>query len=113
VTATATPTAIIAPIEAFNVFAWPNPVAGDTPVVFQYDLPTMDVRDVEIRIYTPAMRHIRTIMGCPRDYGTNRVIWDRRDFDLNDLSNGLYYYVIVAHQEVRKSRKVGKLVILR
>ena len=112
-TMTFTPTQIIAPVEVFNVIAWPNPVSDASPVTFHYELPTMDVKDVEIRIYTQAMRLVRVLERCPVQYGVNEVSWDKKSWGLDDLSNGLYYFLIIARQELKESRKIGKLIILR
>lgn len=79
-----------------NVYNYPNPFAHETE--FTFNLTGADIPDdLTIKIYTVAGRLIRTIevpVSSLR-YGFNRIRWDGRDNDGNEVANGVYFYSMV------------------
>jgi hypothetical protein len=79
-----------------NVFNFPNPFNNDT--YFTFDLRGTVVPDeFIIKIYTVAGRLIRVISVPSSDIfiGFNKIYWDGRDEDGDELSNGVYFYKVI------------------
>ncbi len=79
-----------------NVYNYPNPFKSNTYFTFQ--LTGSQVPDeLSIRIFTVAGRLIKTIPVPPSDLkiGFNKVYWDGRDQDGDNIANGLYFYKII------------------
>ncbi|MDZ7413818.1 MAG: hypothetical protein ONB15_09835, partial [candidate division KSB1 bacterium] len=74
---------------------------------------TAPAEKVEIRIYTLAGRLIRTLAPAPNEAGFNRLHWDGRDEDGDDIANGVYLYKLSAVQEGRQVAVIGKAVVAR
>jgi hypothetical protein len=97
-----------------DVFNYPNPFAGDT--YFTFTLTGDQVPDqVNIRIFTVAGRKVKEIMvpGTTMRIGNNRVYWDGRDADGDELANGYYFYQVSVHGEGKTESAIQKLVKLR
>ncbi|MDZ7338038.1 MAG: C25 family cysteine peptidase [candidate division KSB1 bacterium] len=96
--------------ELREVVNYPNPFRTGTD--FCYVL-TAPAEKVEIRIYTLAGRLIRTLAPAPNEAGFNRLHWDGRDEDGDDIANGVYLYKLSAVQEGRQVAVIGKAVVAR
>ncbi len=80
-------------IEPYN---FPNPFKSDTYFTFQ--LTGSSVPDeLRIKIFTVAGRLIKEISVLPSklQLGLNRIYWDGRDQDGDDIANGIYFYKII------------------
>lgn len=79
-----------------DVYSYPNPFSQET--YFTFNLTGSAPPDeLKIRIYTVAGRLIHTLLvpvGSLR-FGFNRVYWDGRDNEGNEIANGVYFYTMV------------------
>lgn len=83
-----------------NVYNYPNPFKDDTYFTFEL-LGTYVPEELRIKIYTVAGRLIREI-DVPQSsmqIGFNRLYWDGRDEDGDEIANGLYFYKVISKQE--------------
>jgi len=100
--------------DLLNVYNYPNPFKSDT--YFTFELRGIDAPDeFRIKIYTVAGRLIRDI-AVPRselNIGFNKIKWDGRDQDGDDIANGLYLYKIISKHNGITKTAVQKLVKLR
>jgi hypothetical protein len=97
-----------------NLYNYPNPFQRET--YFTFVLAGAEApEEVRIRIYTVAGRKIQqlTASGAQMQIGFNRVYWDGRDIEGDEIANGTYLYQV----EVRAGGTVvvesQKLVRLR
>lgn len=82
--------------DIINVYNFPNPFKTNT--YFTFELTGSQVPDeLRVKIYTVAGRLIREISIPPSELrlGFNRINWDGRDQDGDDIANGIYFYKIV------------------
>lgn len=80
-----------------DVFNYPNPFATNTH--FTFILKGNDKPDeIDIKIYTIAGRLIRDIKLASSDLITNfnKIPWDGRDQDGDEIGNGVYLYKVIA-----------------
>ncbi len=79
-----------------NVYNYPNPFKTDTYFTFQVG--SIIPETFDIKIFTVAGRLIREINVPSSELqpGFNRIYWNGRDQDGDDLANGLYFYKIIA-----------------
>ena len=80
-----------------DVYNYPNPFKNDTYFTFELtgsELPD----DFSIKIYTVAGRLIREmrIPASQIKIGFNKIYWNGRDQDGDEVANGLYFYKIVS-----------------
>jgi hypothetical protein len=100
--------------DLLNVYNYPNPFKNDT--YFTFELRGVDVPDeFKIRIYTIAGRLIRDIEVPQTDLniGFNKIGWDGRDQDGDEIANGLYLYKILSTHNGKTKSAIQKLVKLR
>jgi hypothetical protein len=97
-------------LELREVVNFPNPFRAGTD--FCYVL-TAPADEVNIRVYTLAGRLIKTLRDAPGAAGFNRVHWDGRDEDGDELANGVYLYKVTATQEGKQVAVIGKAVVAR
>ncbi len=88
-----------------DVYNFPNPFKSDT--YFTFELRGINVPDeLKIKIFTIAGRLIMDI-SLPQSalqIGFNRILWDGRDQDGDEIANGLYFYkMIYKNNEVVKT----------
>ena len=79
------------------VYNYPNPFKNDT--YFTFELRGTEVpEEFLIKIYTVAGRLIKDISvpSANLSIGFNRVYWDGRDQDGDEISNGVYFYKIIS-----------------
>jgi hypothetical protein len=80
-----------------DMYNYPNPFARTTH--FTFILKGQDKPDeLDIKIYTIAGRLIRDIKLSPTDLITNfnKIYWDGRDEDGDEIGNGVYLYKVIA-----------------
>jgi Peptidase family C25/Interleukin-like EMT inducer/CARDB len=97
-----------------NVFNIPDPFSHGTD--FTFTLTGASIPDeMKIRIYTVAGRAIQEIEVPPGDLhiGFNKIFWDGRDRDGDDIANGVYFYRIVTNGNGKEATTTGKMVKMR
>lgn len=80
-----------------EVYNYPNPFASETH--FTFELRGTELPDeVLIRVYTIAGRLIRDIKipSSTLKIGFNKIAWNGRDEDGDEIANGLYFYKVIA-----------------
>lgn len=80
-----------------DVYNYPNPFASSTH--FTFILKGKDKPDeIDLKIFTVAGRLIRDIKLTPTDLITNfnKIYWDGRDEDGDEIGNGVYFYKVIA-----------------
>lgn len=96
-----------------DVYNYPNPFENET--YFTFNLTGSDLPDeLKIRIFTVAGRLIREIFIPPSDlrFGFNKIYWDGRDQDGENIANGVYFYkisVVNNGQLLSETKKMAKL----
>ncbi|MEK6572061.1 MAG: FlgD immunoglobulin-like domain containing protein, partial [Bacteroidota bacterium] len=97
-----------------NVYNYPNPFAYDT--YFTFNLTGSTIPDeLTIKIYTVAGRLIRTIFVpvSVLRFGFNKIYWDGRDTDGNELANGVYFYTMVLKNGEKTDNVTQRLAKVR
>lgn len=82
-----------------QVYNYPNPFKDDT--YFTFELRGINPpEEFRIKIFTIAGRLIRelNIPTSSLQIGFNKIYWDGRDEDGDELANGLYFYKIISKQ---------------
>jgi len=82
--------------ELRNIYNFPNPFKNDT--YFTFELSSLLPEEIYIKIYTIAGRLIKDFSIPLSDLkpGFNRIYWDGKDQDGDEIANGLYFYKIIA-----------------
>lgn len=80
-----------------NVYNYPNPFKNETHFTFELR-GTVVPDEFIIRIYTIAGRLIREISvpASQMSIGFNRIYWDGKDEDGDEIGNGVYFYRVVS-----------------
>jgi hypothetical protein len=78
-----------------KVMNWPNPFKDKT--YFTFIMKGTGASDVKCYVYTVAGRKIRTLTldKSQQHVGLNKIEWDGRDEEGNDIANGTYLYRLV------------------
>jgi len=97
-----------------QVYNYPNPFKNDTYFTFEIrgsDLPER----LKIRIYTIAGRLIRNIEIPASDLniGFNKIYWDGRDQDDDQIANGVYLYKVIADFKDKIKDVTQKMALVR
>ncbi len=97
-----------------KIYNYPNPFEDYTHFTFELhgnDKPS----EVKIKIYTIAGRLIKEIQPSYSDYdiGFNRVLWDGKDQDGDDIANGVYLYRVIAKFNDKTKIETQKVVRMR
>jgi hypothetical protein len=97
-----------------QLFNYPNPFAGETYFSFVLTGARPPERGT-IRIYTVAGRKIRQIeiAAAALTIGVNKVFWDGRDNDGDDVANGYYFYQVQVNAGDKTEAAIGKMVRVR
>lgn len=95
-------------LDVFNI---PNPFHSTTTFTFTIASPSTP-DEVTINIYTVAGRMIRQFTA-PGIIGFNKVHWDGRDNDGDELGNGVYFYKVTVKQGGTQVEGISKLVKMR
>jgi hypothetical protein len=97
-----------------NVYNYPNPFAHQTQ--FTFNLVGSQLPDnLKIKIYSIAGRLIQELTVWRGDLriGFNRVPWDGRDRDGDELANGVYFYKVVMSVNGKTEEVIQKLAIVK
>jgi hypothetical protein len=89
---------------------YPNPVDGDFTTFYFFVGDHAD--SYELRIFTVAGRHIKTISGGYAS-GVQTFTWDLTDRDNRTVANGVYFYTLSLRLGDRSVKQTGKLAVLR
>lgn len=81
-----------------NVYNYPNPFAGETYFTFKL---TQIPDELSIKIFTVAGRLIKEINKNSSELNMdfNRIYWDGRDEDGDNIANGVYFYRIITKKD--------------
>uniref|UniRef100_A0A832DH05 Gingipain domain-containing protein n=1 Tax=Ignavibacterium album TaxID=591197 RepID=A0A832DH05_9BACT len=82
-----------------QVYNYPNPFKDDT--YFTFELRGVNPpEEFKIKVFTIAGRLIREIIVPPSSLqiGFNKIYWDGKDQDGDEIANGLYFYKIISKQ---------------
>lgn len=99
-------------LEALYVYNYPNPFSEKTYFTF---LLTQLPEDIKIKIFTIAGRLIKEIKieKSQLTVGFNRIEWNGKDQDEDNLANGVYIYKLIATDAGNNFSTTQKLVIAR
>jgi hypothetical protein len=78
---------------------FPNPFQDGTDIIFQLTAPA----SIELRIFTVAGKKLATFV-TKGENGYNRIYWNGRDADGDEVANGVYLYRITAKTEGKEVR---------
>jgi flagellar hook assembly protein FlgD len=97
-----------------SVFNYPNPFRENTEFTFVL-AGAQPPDEAVVRIFTVSGRRIREIRLLPGQVGIgfNRVPWDGRDAEGDEVANGYYFYQVQISGEGRTVSAIQKLVRMR
>jgi hypothetical protein len=95
-------------LDVFNI---PNPFTNGTQFTFNLAGPT-GPDEVIIKIYTVAGRLIKEL-PVQGTIGFNKIPWDGRDNDGDEIGNGVYLYKVIVKQGSKQVEGLSKLVKMR
>jgi hypothetical protein len=98
-------------LKVEELFNYPNPFATQTYFAFKL---TQVPEELQIKIYTVAGRLIKAIKLSSAElvFGFNKIYWDGRDGDGDDIANGVYLYRLIAkgaNQQIALTQKLVKM----
>ncbi len=95
-----------------DVYNYPNPFANET--YFTFKLPQIP-DEMEIKIFTVAGRLIKSIKAnsSELEYDFNKLFWDGKDEDGDEIANGTYFYKIIMKKADETITSTGKLVKMK
>ncbi len=103
---------VSAKLQLLYVYNYPNPFSGETYFTFKLSqIPD----EMKIKLFTVAGRQIKEINISPSElkYDFNKIYWDGRDNDANLISNGVYFYKIIARKGRDAISEIRKLAVVR
>ncbi|MBN1164096.1 MAG: T9SS type A sorting domain-containing protein [Candidatus Krumholzibacteriota bacterium] len=92
------------PTRVYMSQNYPNPFNGDNTQI-TYAIPGGNIK-VSLRIYDVAGRRVKTLVDGIKDCGTYHVNWDGRNEHGVKVSQGVYFYQLIAGEE-----KISKKMI--
>ncbi|HXX62349.1 MAG TPA: interleukin-like EMT inducer domain-containing protein, partial [Bacteroidota bacterium] len=100
--------------KILQMFNYPNPFGSDTWFTFVLT-GNAPPDELIVRIYTVAGRKIREIVAPPGSLaiGFNKLYWDGRDADGDQVANGNYLYMVELHGGGKTQTAIGKLSRIR
>ncbi|MDP1995025.1 MAG: FlgD immunoglobulin-like domain containing protein, partial [Ignavibacteria bacterium] len=95
-----------------NCYNYPNPVKDNT--YFTFKLPQLP-EELTIRVYTIAGRLVKEIKKSSAELSVdfNRIFWDTKDQDGDQLANGVYLYKVIAKKNGKSESITQKLAIVK
>ena len=96
-------------LQLFNAYNFPNPFTNKTKFTFELSLEA----DVSINIYTLGGKKIKNFRSKTYQPGFHSILWDGKNEYGKLLSNGVYVYKIIAHNNISKTHRIGKIAIYR
>ncbi len=105
---------VVSETRILNVYNFPNPFTSSTEFTFVLT-GARPPDELVIRIFTVAGRRIQeiTVPQAHLQIGFNRIPWDGRDADGDELANGYYLYQISARGSGGGAMVIEKLVKAR
>ena len=97
------------------VYNYPNPFQSSTYFTFELRGDDKNMESFRIKVYTIAGRLIRDIEVDPTSLkaGFNRIYWDGKDQDGDDIANGVYFYKIITRNNGTTKTVTQKLARIR
>jgi hypothetical protein len=97
-----------------NVVNIPNPFASETAFTFQLAGPDQP-QEGRLRIHAVSGRLLYERILYPGEVklGFNRIVWNGRDRDGDDIANGVYFYRISVRMGDKTVEAIEKLAKLR
>lgn len=111
----------IEPLFLGKVYSFPNPMmvqTGDEKLVIIY-VPTDTAKladkypDFTVKIFNLAGEYITTIRPTPQEKQRRLVFWNLKNERGNDVTSGLYFYLVELNAEGITERSKGKFTIIR
>ena len=104
-------------LEIKNVANYPNPFEPGAKeknkgTIFAYIL-TTQADKLTLKIYTVTGRLVKAMDDLDAFADYNEYHWNGLDEDDEELSNGVYFYKLIAETDEKRVEKIGKLAILR
>jgi hypothetical protein len=99
-------------MSILKLYNYPNPFSKDTYFTFVL---TALPEELQIRIFTIAGRRVREIV-VPQNHlavNFNRVYWDGRDADGDEIANGYYFYKVTIKGQGQTESSIQKLAKIR
>ena len=82
--------------DLLQVYNYPNPFVDNTNFTFELR-GTIPPEEFKIKIFTVAGRLIKELIpSSPLQIGFNKIYWDGKDEDGDEIANGLYFYKIIS-----------------
>ncbi len=99
-------------LAIMNCYNYPNPVKDNT--YFTFKLPQLP-EELTIRVYTIAGRLVKEIKKSSAELSMdfNRIFWDTKDQDGDQLANGVYLYKVIAKKNGKSESVTQKLAIVK
>ncbi len=103
---------VITDLKILSLYNYPNPFKTTTDFIFNIsgerrpDLGT-------IKVFTAAGRLVKTVELTGLSVGFNKVSWDGRDNDGDEMANGVYFYKMILNGQSKTETNIQKLVILK
>ncbi len=95
--------------DLLQVFNYPNPFSDNTNFTFELR-GVLPPEEFKIKIFTVAGRLIREIIPTtPLQIGFNKIYWDGKDEDGDEIANGLYFYKIISKHNGEVKTTIQKL----
>lgn len=95
--------------DLLQVYNYPNPFSDNTYFTFELR-GVLPPEEFKIKIFTVAGRLIREIIPTtPLQIGFNKIYWDGKDEDGDEIANGLYFYKIISKHNGEIKTTIQKL----
>jgi hypothetical protein len=101
--------------DVLDIYNYPNPFKNDTHFTFELRGDDKKVEECRIRIFTVAGRLVRELNIDPFSLhaGFNRIYWDGRDQDGDELGNGVYFYKLITKNDGITKTTIQKLAKIK
>ncbi|MCC6395380.1 MAG: hypothetical protein IT282_00055, partial [Bacteroidetes bacterium] len=105
---------VVSELRLMRVYNYPNPFSSSTEFTFVLS-GARPPEGLTIRIFTITGRRIQEIYVPPTDLrvGFNRIWWDGRDRDGDEIANGYYFYKIQGEGEGKVETAIEKMAKVR
>ncbi len=99
-------------LKLLNVYNYPNPFVDDTYFTFKL---TQIPDEIKIKVFTIAGRLIKEFIlnSSQLNFDLNKVYWDGRDQDGDQIGNGVYLYKVIMDVDGKKQDITQKLAVVR
>lgn len=99
-------------LAVMNCYNYPNPAKDYT--YFTFKLPQLP-EELTIRVYTIAGRLVKEIKKSSAELNMdfNRIFWDTKDQDGDQLANGVYLYKVIVKKNGKSESITQKLAIVK